>query len=71
MAKLLMEGLLLEMKRASDLITVHNKLPNGRDSIASLLEKDIQDAEKAIASGDVIQMLICFKSLKFSEIINN
>ena len=71
MAKILMEGLLLEIKRASDLITVYNKLPNRRDSIASLLEKDIQDAEKAIASGDVIKMLICFKSLKFSEIINN
>ena len=68
MAKILMEGLLLEMNRVRNLITIYSRLPGGVGFIAaSLMKKDIQDAERAISTGDVIQMLICFKKLKFCE----
>ena len=68
MAKILMEGLLLEMNRVRDLITIYSGLPGGVGFIpASLMKRDIQDAERAISTGDVIQMLICFKKLKFCE----
>ena len=47
MAMILMEVLIFRMKRASDLVIVYNELPNGCDSIASILKmNEIQKCEK-------------------------
>ncbi len=68
MSKFLREGLLSEMNRARDFITINNDRPNGIDFIAaSLMKKDIQDAEEAISTGDIIQMLISFKKFKYCD----
>ena len=64
----LMEGLLSEMNRVRDLIVEYNNLPGGVGIFgASLMKINIQKAEKAISSGDVIQMMVCYKELKGHE----
>jgi len=63
--KNLMEGLLDEMNRVRELITEYKSLPNNAGFIgASFMQIDIQKAEKAISSGDVVEMLVAYKSLQ-------
>ncbi len=69
MAKLLTEGLLSQMNRVRDLITLYNRLPGGDGFItASHMKTDIQNAEEALSTGNVIQMLISFKTLKHCQL---
>ena len=68
MTKFLTEGLLSEMNRAKDLIATYQGLPDGSGlTKANRIKKNIQDAEKAISEGDILEMLICFKKLKYSD----
>ena len=68
MVNYLSEGLLSEMKRAKDLIAKYNELPDFKNSMkASSIKKDIEDAQKAISEGDIVQMLISFKRLKYND----
>ena len=65
----LSEGLLSEMNKAKDLIAKYNELPDSENSIkASLIKKDIEDAQKAISEGNIVQMLISFKRLKYNDL---
>ena len=64
----LMDGLLAEMNRVRELITEYKRLPNGVGNIgAALLANNIQMAERAISSGDVIEMLVQYDKLKQCE----
>ena len=68
MTKFLTEGLLSEINRGRDLIATYQGLPDGSGlTEASHIKKNIQDAEKAISEGDIPEMLICFKKLKYSD----
>jgi hypothetical protein len=68
MAENLMEGLLSQMNRVRNVIKEYEQLPGGVGMIgASLMKIDIQKAERAIATGDVIQMLQCYSALERIE----
>lgn len=64
----LMTGLLSQMNRVRETITEYERLPGGVGMIgASLMRQDIARAERAIASGDVIEMLVCYSKLESVE----
>jgi len=66
--KNLMEGLLEEMNRAREMITEYRSLPKNAGMFTSvMIQRDITRAEKAIASGDTIQMIASLKLLKEYE----
>ncbi len=68
MAENLMEGLLSQMNRVRETIKEYEQLPGNVGMIgASLMKIDIQKAEKAIGSGDVVQMLQCYSALEQIE----
>lgn len=63
-----MEGLLSQMNRVRETIKEYEQLPGGVGMIgASLMKIDIQKAERAIATGDVIQMMVCYTALEGIE----
>ena len=59
----LIEGLLSEMNRCRKLIVIYNTIPTGAFG-AAMIKEDIVAAEEAMVSGDTVQMLRCYKSLK-------
>ena len=66
--KNLIEGLLDEMNRAREMITEYQSLPKNAGAFTCMMiQKDISRAEKAIVSGDTIQMIACYKVLKEYE----
>ncbi len=68
MVNYLSEGLLLEINKAKDMLSKYDELPDCKNSIkASLIKKDIEDAQKAIIEENATQMLISFKALKFND----
>lgn len=67
-AKNFMQTLLDEMNRVRGLIAEYKSLPNNAGFIgASLMQLDIQRAEKAIADDNVIEMLVVYDKLKSCE----
>ncbi len=68
MTKFLTEGLLSQINRVKHLIAAYNRLPGGVGvKSISLMKTDIRKAEKAIIIGDVMQMLMYFKKLKYCK----
>jgi len=59
----LIQGLLEEISRNKMLWNEYKKIPGGAFGAAFIL-KDIEDAEKAIAEGDVIAMVSVLKALQ-------
>jgi hypothetical protein len=66
MAENLMEGILSEMNRVRDIIKEYeHPMLNGAGNLAAALMKvDIKSAEKAISSGNVIDMIVAYEKLK-------
>lgn len=66
MAENLMDGLLSEMNRVRELIKEYeHPIMKGAGAFAAAFMKiDIQQAEKSISSGDVVEMLFCYEKLK-------
>lgn len=66
MAENLMSGLLEEMNRVRELIKEYeHPIMKGAGFLgASMMKIGIQNAERAISSGDVVQMLVCYDALK-------
>jgi len=62
----LMEGLLKELNRNRELKTEYDLIPTGFFG-SSMIKVDIDLGEKAIASGDVIEMMRCYEALKGNE----
>lgn len=62
----LMEGLIGEVKRCRELLGHYEAIPTGFFG-ASLLRKDIELAEKAMGSGDVVEMVKTYKMLQEHE----
>ncbi len=68
MTKFLREGLLSQINRVRHSIAAYNRLPGGvGPKSISLMKTDIRKAEKAIIIGDVMQMLMYFKKLKYCK----
>ena len=62
------EALPLEQARVRRLITVYRDLPDGVGSIgATLMELTLQEADQAVASGDVVAMMVAYERLKGCE----
>lgn len=63
-AKNLMEGLLDEMNRVREILEEYKSIgPPGMFGVA-MIQGAINQAEKAIASNDVIKMIQCYEELK-------
>lgn len=64
----LAEALQEELSRNTELLVEYSSLPNGAGFLGAELLKDrIERANKAIISGDVVQMLAVYEELKGSE----
>ena len=64
----LMQGLLDQLNRVRELVKVYEGLPGGVGFIgASIMKVNIQRGEKAIASGDVVEMAQAYQELKGHE----
>lgn len=62
----LMDGLLEELNRNYELLTLYKSIPTGGFG-AVMIEADIKAGNNAIASGDVVEMMCAFKKLKNNE----
>lgn len=65
----LIEGLQRQMNRVREIIKEYeHPALNGAGTLAATLMKlDIDKAEKAIATGDTIQMMVCYTTLESYE----
>lgn len=64
----LLDAMFEEMNRVRELIQEYKSIPGEAGMIgAALLKINIQDAERAISSNDVAQMLLCYEHLKSCE----
>ena len=69
MSENLMEGLLNEITRVTEIKTEYVNLPGNAGILAaSLMAMDIQAAKRAISENDVIKMLTCYEKLKEYEL---
>lgn len=59
----LIEGLQKEMNRCRELKKEYEKIPTGSFG-ATMIQVDINNGERAIASGDVVKMLSAYKKLQ-------
>lgn len=59
----LVEAILEEIDRVNELIKIYESIPTGGFG-AAMLKVTLQDAKKALASGDVIQMTVACKQLQ-------
>lgn len=61
----LMEGLIVERDRVLELKRQYESLSDGTGMVgAMMMQKSLEDAKKAAASGDVVEMLRCYEELK-------
>jgi arginine repressor len=64
----LMQGLLDEIIRVKDIVTVYKSLPKNAGLFASvIMETLIKEAIKSISDGDTIAMIRTYKELKECE----
>ena len=59
----LIEGLQKEISRCREILKFYEEIPQGVFG-ASLIKVEIFQAEAAIASGDTVAMVRCYKSLQ-------
>ena len=63
----LMAGLLEELNRNRELLTVYKEIGPAGMFGAAMITQDIEAAEKAIGSGDVVEMIVHYEKLKDNE----
>jgi hypothetical protein len=65
----LIEGLQTEMNRVREIIKEYESLPGGAGLLASgFMKGSIKSAERAISSGDTVEMLRSYKALQEYEL---
>jgi len=62
----LIEGLMKELNRNRELKIEYDLIPTGFFG-SSMIQVDIINGEKSIASGDVVEMMRCYEALKGNE----
>ena len=61
----MVEGTLAEIDRVREIIKLYKSLPNNAGFIGvSMMEVDIEMAEKALGSGDVVRIVQAYNRLK-------
>jgi hypothetical protein len=60
------EEILVELKRNRELLEVYKEIPTGAFG-HMMISKDIDEAEKALAEGDVIAIIQAYEKLKGNE----
>lgn len=64
----LVEGILAQMNRVRELAAQYDALPGGAGRFgAFLMRHEIQQAERALGSGDVVEMMRAYKALEEFE----
>lgn len=63
----LAEGLIQELNRNRELLSEYKAIGPPGQFGATMIALDIKNAEKTQASGDVVEMLRCYESLKNNE----
>lgn len=62
------EEILVELKRNRELLKVYQDLPDGAGAFgATMIEMDIDTAERALAENDVMKILTAYEKLKGNE----
>lgn len=62
------EEILVELKRNRELLQVYKGLPDGVGTFgATMIEMDIDTAERALAENDVVKILTAYEKLKGNE----
>lgn len=65
----IIEGIQHEVVRVREIIQIYKDVPNGAGSFASVcMQANIDNAEKAVATGDTIAMIAEYKQLKEWEL---
>lgn len=62
----LIDSLNDEIKRCKELLGMYQGIPQGAFG-AIMIKQDIQRAEKAMAEGDTVEMIKCFRTLQNCE----
>ena len=62
----LIEGLQEELDRNRELLKMYEEIPAGAFG-ATMIRQSIKRAETAMANGDTIEMIRCFKELQETE----
>ena len=62
----LIEGLQEELDRNKELLKMYEEIPQGAFG-AIMIKESIKKAESAMANGDTVEMLKCFKNLQESQ----
>lgn len=63
----LMEGLLKELNRNREYLQRYKEIGSSGVFGAAIIQDKIDKAEKAIAKGDVVEMLVCYNELQKTE----
>lgn len=67
MTETLADGLLEELKRNRELLIQYRSIgPNGMFG-ATMIEQDIQKAERAVVEGDIVAMLRLYETMKENQ----
>jgi argininosuccinate lyase len=62
------EALAQEIKRCQELVEEYRKLPKGVGSFAAvMIQRDIDDAVNALASRDVVKIIMAYEAIKGDE----
>lgn len=62
----LIEGLQKELQRNREILKIYEEIPQGAFG-ATMIKMAIDKAEKAMAEGDAVEMLKCYKELQETE----
>lgn len=62
----LIEGIQSQTNRCREVLKIYEELPTGEFG-AMMIKQSIKAAETAIAGGDVVEMLRCYKDLEGIE----
>lgn len=64
----LVEGLEKEIQRNRELLDIYRSLPANAGAFGALMiDRDIQNAVKALGSGDIVEMLKAYNAMKDNE----
>lgn len=68
MGENLAEGLIRELNRNREVLAIYEELPGGVGAFgAAMIRAEIAAGEKALGSGDVVEMVRAFKILQETE----